>query len=96
MLIPSRWWKGLGIIRKLPFARDRLVESYVWILGVYFEPQYSLARDILARVFLFASVMDDIYDAYGTFEELQLLTDAIERSGGNKIDGIFPLLIGKN
>lgn len=78
------------MIRKLPFARDRLVESYFWILGVYFEPQYSLARDIFAKVFLFTSVMDDIYDSYGTFEELQLLTDAIERSDRKKKDGIFP------
>ena len=25
------------------------------------------------------TVADDIYDAYGTFEELELLTEAIER-----------------
>ena len=27
----------------------------------------------------FSSITDDIYDAYGTFEELELLTEAIER-----------------
>ncbi|MBA0833181.1 hypothetical protein Goarm_017512, partial [Gossypium armourianum] len=40
------WKKGLDLTTKLPFVRDRLVESYFWILGVYFEPQYSFAREI--------------------------------------------------
>ncbi|KAL4273056.1 hypothetical protein GQ457_13G008590 [Hibiscus cannabinus] len=75
----SRWHKDLDIVNKLPFARDRLVESYFWILGVYFEPQYSLAREILNKVIVLASNMDDIYDVHGTYEELKLLTSAIER-----------------
>ncbi|KAE8703202.1 (+)-delta-cadinene synthase isozyme A [Hibiscus syriacus] len=75
----SRWWKDLDFVRKLPFARDRLVECYFWILGVYFEPQYSFAREILTKAIVMASTMDDIYDVHGTFEELQLLTNAIER-----------------
>ncbi|KAK4760026.1 hypothetical protein SAY87_023157 [Trapa incisa] len=75
----SRWWKEKDIIRRLPFGRDRLVEGYYWALATYFEPQYTLAREIFAKVFLFFSALDDIYDAYGTFEELQLLTNAIER-----------------
>ncbi|KAA3472495.1 (+)-delta-cadinene synthase isozyme A-like [Gossypium australe] len=36
--------KGLDLTTKLPFVRDRLVEGYFWMLGVYFEPQYSFAR----------------------------------------------------
>nr|KJB45623.1 hypothetical protein B456_007G316700 [Gossypium raimondii] len=60
----SRWKKGLDLTTKLPFVRDRLVESYFWILGVYFEPQYSFAREILVKTMVIASIMDDIYDAY--------------------------------
>ncbi|MBA0636106.1 hypothetical protein Godav_024498 [Gossypium davidsonii] len=67
----AEWKKGLDLTTKLPFVRDRLVESYFWILGVYFEPQYSFAREILVKTMVIASIMDDIYDAYGTFEELQ-------------------------
>ncbi|XVE50495.1 hypothetical protein DITRI_Ditri01bG0167100 [Diplodiscus trichospermus] len=74
-----RWWKDLDFAQKLPFARNRLVECYFWILGVYFEPQYGLAREILTKTIVMASTMDDIYDVYGTFEELQLFTNAIER-----------------
>lgn len=75
----TKWWKDLDIATKLPFARDRLVECYFWILGVHSEPQYAFNRKILTKVIAMASVMDDIYDVYGTFEELQLYTEAIER-----------------
>nr|WBW04340.1 terpene synthase [Ficus rumphii] len=74
-----RWWKELDFTNKLPFIRDRIVELYVWILGVYFEPQYLLGRKILTKVIAMTSVIDDTYDSYGTFEELQLFTQAIER-----------------
>ncbi|KAI8001047.1 (-)-germacrene D synthase, partial [Camellia lanceoleosa] len=73
------WWKKREIATKLPFARDRLVECYFWILGVYFEPKYSVVRSFMTKIIALASVIDDIYDVYGTLEELQLFTDAIER-----------------
>ncbi|KAM7486326.1 hypothetical protein LguiA_002335 [Lonicera macranthoides] len=74
-----RWWKDLNVAEKLPFARDRMVEGYFWILGVYFEPRYYLARRILTKVISLASIIDDSYDVYGTTEELILFTDAIQR-----------------
>ncbi|CAA2986773.1 (-)-germacrene D synthase [Olea europaea subsp. europaea] len=76
--VNCRWWKALEFGKKLPFARDRLVECYFWILRVYFEPQYSLARKILTKVIAMASTINDIYDVYGTIDELKLFTDAIE------------------
>ncbi|KAL8162565.1 hypothetical protein V2J09_014054 [Rumex salicifolius] len=75
----SKWWKELEFASKLPFVRDRLVECYFWILGVYFEPKYTFARMFLTQVIAMASVVDDIYDAYGTKEELCLFTKAIDR-----------------
>ncbi|XP_077249835.1 beta-cubebene synthase-like isoform X2 [Tasmannia lanceolata] len=75
----SRWWKNINLSTKLPFVRDRIVELYFWILGVYFEPEYSGGRMIMTKIISFISVMDDIYDVYGTLEELQLLTHTIER-----------------
>ncbi|XWS09880.1 hypothetical protein CRYUN_Cryun39dG0027600 [Craigia yunnanensis] len=74
-----RWWKDLDFIKKLPFARDRVVEGYFWIMGVYFEPQYSLGRKMLTKVIAMASIVDDTYDSYGTYDELIVYTDAIER-----------------
>ncbi|XP_024033992.1 (-)-germacrene D synthase-like isoform X1 [Citrus clementina] len=74
----SRWWKDIDFATKLPFARDRLVECYFWILGVYFEPKYSITRKFMTKIIAIASVIDDIYDVYGTLEELKLFTHAIE------------------
>ncbi|KAL6146560.1 hypothetical protein ACLB2K_057238 [Fragaria x ananassa] len=75
----TRWWKELDFERKLPFARDRKVELFFWIVGVYFEPQYSIGRIFMTKVAILLTVMDDIYDAYGTFEELVVFTEAIDR-----------------
>ena len=56
-----------------------MVECYFWILGVYFEPEYILARRILTKVIAMTSFIDDIYDVYGTIEELEIFTSAVER-----------------
>ncbi|KAH7861221.1 hypothetical protein Vadar_023293 [Vaccinium darrowii] len=82
----TRWWKDLDFASKLPFARDRVVECYFWILGVYFEPQYFLARRILTKVISLTSIIDDIYDVYGTLEELVLFTDVIQRWESSALD----------
>lgn len=82
----SRWWKELDIVTKLPFVRDRVVEACFWPLGVYFEPQYSLGRRILIKVICLITIMDDMYDAYATLEDLQLFTEAIERWDINNND----------
>ncbi|XP_062079640.1 (-)-germacrene D synthase-like [Humulus lupulus] len=82
----SKWWKDLDFASKLPFARDRLVEGYIWPVGVYFEPKYSLARVILTKVIGVTTMIDDIYDVYGTLEELEVFTDAIEKWDTRCID----------
>jgi len=46
---------------------------------VYFEPQYS--RWITTKLAALGTIIDDIYDAYGTIEELELFTNAIDRLG---------------
>ncbi|XVF77159.1 hypothetical protein PTKIN_Ptkin14bG0018800 [Pterospermum kingtungense] len=74
-----RWWKDLDFARKLPYARDRVVECYFWSMGVFFEPQYSLGRKFLGKVTAMASTVDDTYDSYGTYDKLIVYTDAIQR-----------------
>ena len=64
---------------KLPYARDRIVECCFWTLTVYFEPQYSRARKMLPKINVMLSLIDDTYDSYGTIDELELFTEAIER-----------------
>lgn len=75
----TKWWKDLDFKNKFPFARDRMVECYFWALGVYYEPQYMLARKIMTKVLVMATVIDDIYDVQGTLDELQIFTHAIQK-----------------
>lgn len=74
-----RWWKGFGLSTKLRFARDRMIETYYWVVAVYFEPKYEVSRKISTKVQALISIVDDAFDAYGTFQELNLFTQAIER-----------------
>jgi hypothetical protein len=46
---------------------------------VYFEPKYLLARRMVTKVIALTAIFDDIYDTYGTLEEIELFTEAIER-----------------
>ncbi|CAI9784166.1 unnamed protein product [Fraxinus pennsylvanica] len=82
----TRWWKALDNENKLPFARDRLVECYFWALGVYFEPQYASGRKMITKVIAMLVIVDDIFDVYGTPDELVLFVDAIERWDFGVID----------
>lgn len=65
----------------MKFARDRLVENAFWNLGMICEPQFGYCRERITKLFKLISVMDDTYDVYGTMDELELSTTAIERSG---------------
>ncbi|MED6140144.1 hypothetical protein PIB30_090248 [Stylosanthes scabra] len=75
----SRWWKSIGLGDRLSFARDRMVENYVWTVGNNFEPEFANIRTVITKVNALITLIDDVYDVYGTFEELELFTDAIER-----------------
>ncbi|KAK9048284.1 hypothetical protein SSX86_032753 [Deinandra increscens subsp. villosa] len=75
----SKWWKDLDLQKKLPYVRDRLVEGYFWILGMYFEPEHSRTRVFLMKTCMWLVVLDDTFDNYGTYEELEIFTKAIQR-----------------
>nr|XP_024928165.2 (-)-germacrene D synthase-like isoform X1 [Ziziphus jujuba var. spinosa] len=75
----SRWWINLDFKTKLPYARDRLVELYLMIYAMFFEPQYSLARVLVTKLLAVVSIIDDTFDAHGTYEEIKLFTEAIMR-----------------
>jgi hypothetical protein len=53
-----------------------MVESCFWALAVYFD---STIRKIMMKIIITMTVVDDTYDAYGTIDELELFTKAIER-----------------
>ncbi|KAJ0666218.1 putative (-)-beta-caryophyllene synthase [Helianthus annuus] len=75
----STWWKNLHVLNKLLSARDRIVKGYFWILAVYFEPQHSESRIFLMKICNLQVILDDTYDNYGAYEELQIFTKAIQK-----------------
>ncbi|KFK27691.1 hypothetical protein AALP_AA8G415900 [Arabis alpina] len=75
----TRWYNEMEIKSKVTYTRQRITEAYLWSLGAYFEPQYSQARVIVAIALILFTALDDMYDAYGTVEELELFTDAMEK-----------------
>ncbi|XP_031122926.1 terpene synthase 10-like [Ipomoea triloba] len=75
----SRWWKNSYIAERLTFVRDRVVENFFWTIGSNPNPKYVNGRRTVAKLNCLICTVDDIYDVYGTFDELQLFTDTIER-----------------
>jgi len=69
----------MGLASKLSFSRDRLMECFFWTVGMAFEPQISDLRKGLTKVTSLITTIDDVYDVYGTLEELELFTAAVER-----------------
>ncbi|KAL9322751.1 hypothetical protein ACSQ67_010804 [Phaseolus vulgaris] len=82
----SRWWLDIGLSRKLKFARDRLVELYIWSPAIIPEPQFAICHKELTKVGQLLTILDDVYDIYGTLDELELFTYAIERWNMNSIN----------
>nr|QJX58302.1 monoterpene synthase 17 [Salvia fruticosa] len=75
----SRWWTSSCLAEKLPFVRDRIVECYFWALALFEPHQYGYQRKMVAIIITLITVIDDIYDVYGTLDELQLFTDTIRK-----------------
>ena len=63
----------------MPFFRDRLMENYFWTVGWAFEPQFWSFREMQTKLVSLITVIDDVYDVYGTLDELELFTNVVDR-----------------
>ncbi|OMO69138.1 hypothetical protein CCACVL1_19650 [Corchorus capsularis] len=75
----TSWFKESNIETRIPYARHRTVECFFCAVGMFFEPRFALARKILTQWYVATSLIDDSYDAYGTYEEVQHFTKAFKR-----------------
>ncbi|CAA6658279.1 unnamed protein product [Spirodela intermedia] len=74
-----QWWRERGLARKLSFVRDRAQEFFLWTAGIFPQPSLSKCRIELTKSVGMCHLLDDLYDRYGSLEELTLFTDAIKR-----------------
>ncbi|PIA45591.1 hypothetical protein AQUCO_01600063v1 [Aquilegia coerulea] len=74
----TRWWIDLDL-RKLDFCRDRILEHLYWSLEMIPARQYGRFRKGLTPLTSLITVTDDVYDIYGTLEELELFTNVVDR-----------------
>ncbi|MBA0614698.1 hypothetical protein Godav_014963 [Gossypium davidsonii] len=79
LIYASKWWRDIGLGEKLPFARDMLMENFLWTVGIAFDPHFGNLRRTLTKVIALITSIDDVYDVYGTLDELELFTQAVER-----------------
>ncbi|CAN1220387.1 Probable terpene synthase 3 [Linum perenne] len=77
--ILTKWWIDLEKEKTLPFARDRVIECYMWPLGGFIKPEYTAGRIFVTKITALISALDDIFDVHGTIDELELVAQVIER-----------------
>ncbi|XP_043692888.1 alpha-terpineol synthase, chloroplastic-like [Telopea speciosissima] len=83
----SRWWENLGFRDHLGFnIRDSVAQAFFGTLGMNPEPQFSNFRIDLTKIIMLIALVDDVYDVYGSLEELELFTHAVERWDIEAID----------
>lgn len=58
------------------------MECFFWAVGIVSKPQFSNCRKGLTKVASLVTIIDDVYDVYGTLDELELFTDAVQRFVG--------------
>ena len=46
---------------------------------IFYEAECSLIRTTVAKLVAVLTIIDDIYDSFGTMPELEIFTEAIER-----------------
>lgn len=65
--------------KELKLARDQPLKWFAWAMGILPDLRFSDERIELTKSVSLIYVLDDIFDLYGTLEELTLFTDAVNR-----------------
>ncbi|KAI3448892.1 hypothetical protein Pfo_005557 [Paulownia fortunei] len=72
------WWNGLGLTRELKSARSQPMKWHMWSMTVLLDPSWSFQRILLTKPISLVYIVDDIFDLYGTLDQLTLFTQAVK------------------
>lgn len=75
----GRWWTELGLANELKYARNQPLKWYIWSLACLTDPTLSEERVEFTKPISFIYLIDDIFDVYGTLDELTLFTEVVSR-----------------
>ncbi|XP_042042726.1 tricyclene synthase 0e23, chloroplastic-like [Salvia splendens] len=76
----SKWWKDLGLTRELKLARNEPIKWYTWSMAMLIDDiSLSSQRLQLSKSIAFIYLIDDIFDLYGTLDELTVFTEAVQK-----------------
>nr|UOF75544.1 terpene synthase [Atractylodes lancea] len=82
----SRWWKELGLAQELKLARNQPLNWYLWPMASLTDPTLSDQRIELTKTIALIFLIDDIFDVYGTLDQLILFTEAVNRWDINTLE----------
>ncbi|XP_076925718.1 putative terpene synthase 13 isoform X2 [Bidens hawaiensis] len=72
-----RWWEDLGLGQELNLARNQPLKWYIVPMVSLPNPTLSQQRIDLTKTVSLIYIIDDIFDIYGSLNELTLLTEAV-------------------
>ncbi|KAI7756380.1 hypothetical protein M8C21_004485, partial [Ambrosia artemisiifolia] len=82
----SSWWKDLGLAQEFKDARNQPLHWYLWPMASLTDPSLSEQRIELTKPIALVFLIDDIFDIYGTLDELILFTEAVKRWDCNTLE----------
>ncbi|KAK9714830.1 hypothetical protein RND81_06G123200 [Saponaria officinalis] len=74
-----RWWDELPLPKEQKDTRNQPVKWHMWSLACLQGPHMAESRLELTKVTSFIYTIDDIYDIFGTLDELTQFTEAVNR-----------------
>nr|QWB49554.1 terpene synthase 23 [Aquilaria sinensis] len=75
----SKWWWDMGLSKELEHVRDQPVKWYTFGIACIEDPSLSQERVELTKPVAMIYAIDDVFDVYGTIEELTFFTEAVDR-----------------
>ncbi|KAK9714833.1 hypothetical protein RND81_06G123400 [Saponaria officinalis] len=74
-----RWWEELQLPKELKDTRNQPVKWHMWSLACLQGPHMAESRLELTNAISIIYTIDDIYDIFGTLDELTQFTEAVTR-----------------